>query len=200
MYSRYSLSELTAHLIGLLERRRTAFEIFDEEAEAALQKEATSALDVARAAFAEMADDPVYWERTERTVLTVALPRYLNLARAQHTLEHTAYGAWRGGDVLSRIAYAGMGLVTGIIVIRTAIPDWLEPLPIGLFFGGPLLPDLHAWWAKRGYAKSLEKLVHDMADEQRDVREYQPLLAPEPAKSKSEPEPSSAKTPERTRD
>ncbi len=200
MYSRYSLSQLTAHLIGLLERRRTAFKTFDEDAEAALRKEAVSALEVAHAAFAEMADDPVYWERTERTVLTVALPRYLNLALAQHTLEHTAYGAWRGGDALSRIAYAGMGLVAGIIVIRTAIPDWLEPLPVGLFLGGPLLPDIQAWWAKRRYAKSLEKLVSDMADEQRDVRDYQPLLAQEPAHAEAEPDEAPVKTPERTRE
>lgn len=198
MYSRYSLSELTAHLIGLLERRRTAFETFDEATEAALRKEATESLNVAQAAFAEMADDPLYWERTERTILSVALPRYLNLARAQHTLERMAYGAWRGGDVLSRIAYAGMGLVTGIIVIRTAIPDWLEPLPIALFLGGPLLPDLQAWWAKRRYAKSLEALVSEMADEQREVRDYQPVLSSDPPKSDAQPEP--VKTTERTRE
>ncbi len=179
MYTRYSLPELTAHLIALLERRRTAFDGWNDETEAALTKEATAALAEAHTGFVELADDPAYWQKTEHTLLTVALPRYLNLAKAQDALERSAYGAWRHGDLISRVAYAAAGLISGIIIIRTAIPDWLEPLPIALFLGGPLLPDLQAWRAKRKYAKALSGLVDDMAQEQRDVREYQPLgIAP----------------------
>ena len=179
MYTRYSLAELTAHVVALLERRRAAFEVWSEQVEDALTREAVTALEEARTGFAELADDPAYWERTSRTLIDVAVPRYLKLAKTQHALERSAYGAWRSGDVISRVAYAGMGLLAGIIIIRTPIPDFLEPLPIMMFLGGPLLPDLQAWWAKRRYAKQLTALVEDMAQEQRDAREYQPLgIAP----------------------
>ncbi len=179
MYTRYSLAELTAHLVSLLERRRVAFSEWNAETEAALEDEAKAALTEAHAGFVELADDALYWERTHRTLLTVALPRYFALAKAQHAFEHSAYGAWREGDLVSRIAYAAIGLFTGIIVVRTAIPDWLEPLPVALFLLGPLLPDLQAWRGKRRYAKGLAALVDDMAQEQSDAREYQPLgIAP----------------------
>lgn len=179
VYTRYSLPELTAHLIALLERRRTAFTQWSPQTEDALRRDAANALSEAHAGFVELADDPAYWQRTEQTLLSVALPRYLKLARLQQAREANAYGAWRQGDLLSRIVFAGAGLVTGIIIVRTPIPDWLELLPLILFLGGPLLPDLQAWWAKRQYAKALAKLVDEMAQEQRDAREYQPLgIAP----------------------
>jgi hypothetical protein len=179
VYARYSLPELTAHLVALLERRRAAFDRWSPQAEDALTQDAEAALTEAHAGFVELADDPAYWQRTRATLLTVALPRYVKLARAQHALERSAYGAWRAGDLLSRVAYAATGLVLGIVVVKTAIPDWLEPLPIALFLGGPLLPDLQAWWAKRRYAKALVTLVDDMAQEEKDARQYQALgIAP----------------------
>jgi len=179
MYTRYSLAELTAHLVALLERRRAAFEVWSQQIEDALTREAVTALEEARTGFAELADDPAYWARTSRTLIEVAVPRYLKLAKRQHELERSAYGAWRNGDLISRMAYAGMGLIAGIIIIRTPIPDFLEPLPILMFLGGPLLPDVQAWWAKRRYTRQLATLVDDMGQEQRDAREYQSLgIAP----------------------
>lgn len=173
--SHFQLAELTAHLVALLERRRAAFEVWDEKAEASLLEGANEALDEAGKQFKELADDQTYWSRTTGALREVALPRYLRLAKEQHALEKRGYGAWRGGDFLSRAAYAAIGLVAGFIILRTAVPDWLEPLPLALFIGGPLLPDAQAWFAKRRYAKQLVGLVDDMKAEQVDRRAYQPL-------------------------
>ncbi len=173
--SHFQLAELTAHLVALLERRRAAFEVWDEKAEASLLEGANEALDEAGKQFKELADDQTYWSRTTGALREVALPRYLRLAKEQHALEKRGYGAWRGGDFFSRAAYAAIGLVAGFIILRTAVPDWLEPLPLALFIGGPLLPDAQAWFAKRRYAKQLVGLVDDMKAEQVERRAYQPL-------------------------
>ena len=173
--SQYQLPELTAHLVALLERRRAAFDVWDEKAEAALQEAAQEALVEAGKQFREFADDAPYWQRTTEVLLEVALPRYFRLAKEQHALEKRGYGAWRGGDFISRAAFAGIGLVVGFIILRTAVPDWLEPLPLAMFIGGPLIPDAQAFFAKRKYAKQLLALVEDMKAEATDRRAYQPL-------------------------
>lgn len=173
--SQYQLPELTAHLVSLLERRRLAFDVLDEKAEAALREAAQEALDEAGKQFKELADDAAYWSRTTDALLEVAFPRYLRLARNQHALEKRGYGAWRGGDFVSRAAFAVAGLVLGFIVIRTPIPNWLEPLPLALFIGGPFIPDVQASFAKRRYSKQLLALVEDMKAEAIDRRAYEPL-------------------------
>jgi hypothetical protein len=184
--SQYQLADLTAHLVALLERRRVAFDVWDEKAEATLLEAAKEALDEAGQQFKELADDQPYWSRTTEALREVALPRYLRLAKQQHALEKRGYDAWRGGDFLSRAAYAAIGLVTGFIILRTAVPDWLEPLPLALFIGGPLLPDAQAWFAKRRYSKQLVGLVDDMKAEQVDRRAYQPLGIDEGAAGSTE--------------
>ena len=172
--SQYQLADLTAHLAALLERRRAAFDVWDEKAEGALLEAAREALDEAGKQFKELADDQPYWARTTEALLEIALPRYLRLAKDQHGLEKRGYGAWRGGDFISRVAFAAIGLVTGFIILRTAVPDWLEPLPLALFIGGPLIPDAQAWFAKRRYSKQLVSLVDDMKAEAVDRRAYAP--------------------------
>lgn len=176
----YHLAELTAHVIALLERRRAGLETWDEGAERLLLDEAKKALDEAGAQFKEVADDAAYWHRTAELLMTVAMPRYLKLAKEAQALEAAGYGAWRKGDFVSRAAYAAVGAVTGFIILRTAIPDWLEPIPLALFLGGPVLPDLQAWWARRRYRKALVQLVDDMQKEAEERRAYQPLGVSEP--------------------
>lgn len=171
----YHLPELTAHLVALLERRRAAIETWDEKGEAMLVEAAREALEEAGKQFKEVADDAAYWARTTDALLEVALPRYLRLAKEQHALEKRGYGAWRGGDFIARAAWALAGLVTGFLVVRTAIPDWLEPLPLALFIFGPFIPDLQGFFAKRRYAKQQLALVEDMKAEALDRRTYQPL-------------------------
>ncbi|MBM4779764.1 MAG: hypothetical protein GQE15_18825 [Archangiaceae bacterium] len=185
--SQYQLPELTAHLVALLERRRAAFDVWDEKTEAALTEAAQEALVEAGKQFKELAADAPYWQRTTEALLEVALPRYFRLAKEQHALEKRGYGAWRGGDFISRAAFAGIGLVVGFIILRTAVPDWLEPLPLAMFIGGPLIPDAQAFFAKRKYSKQLLTLVEDMKAEASDRRTYQPLGVDEGAVTDSTP-------------
>lgn len=173
--TQYQLPELTAHLVALLERRRAAFEAWDDATEDALRDEARRALEEAGRQFRELADDAAYWGRTTAQLLEVSLPRYLKVARAQHELERRKYGLWRGGDLLSRALYAVGGLVVGLVILRTPVPDWLEPIPLAFFVGGPLLPDLQVWVARRRYRKQLDRLVQDMREEAEDRSRYQPL-------------------------
>ncbi len=172
---RYQLPELTAHLVALLERRRVAFDKWNESTEKALYDETVAALGDVKKSFFEMTDDASYWGRVEHTLLRVVLPRYLRLAGEEHVRELTGYGRWRNGDLVSRAVYAGVGFIAAIIVWRTSIPDWLEPLPLAFFVVGPLIPDMQVSSAKRKYDKSLKKLVDDMRAEELDGRQYQPL-------------------------
>jgi hypothetical protein len=173
--SQFQLPELTAHVVSLLDRRRQAFDAWDEKTEAALEADAREALAEAGKQFREVADDAAYWTRTCELLLSVALPRYFKLAREQHALEARKYDVWRGGDFIARAAFAAVGLVLGLVILRTPIPDWLEPLPLALFIGGPLIPDLQTWWAKRRYARQLLGLVEEMREEAAARRAYAPL-------------------------
>jgi hypothetical protein len=49
---------------------------------------------------------------------------------------------------------------------------------LGLFIGGPLLPDLQSWFARRRYANKRRALVVDMEQEAARRSEYQPLFTP----------------------
>lgn len=187
--ARYQLAELTAHLVALLERRRGAFETWSPETERALETEATAALADAQKAFAEVADDPQYWRRVEHTLRSVVLPRYLRIAGEEHQRELSGYGIWRKGDLVSRALYAGAGLLAALIIWRTPIPDWFEPIPLALFVVGPLIPDLQLSLAKRRYDKQLKQLVEDMRAEQSDAKLYQPLGVDEGATGASVEQP-----------
>jgi hypothetical protein len=171
----FQLPQVTGHVLAWLERRRPGFGEWGDEVEARLTAEARLALaDVSRR-FAEVAADPVYWERLERGLFTVVLPRYFQLAREHHALQRRKYDLWRGGDLLSRAAYTGLGVVAAVVVALTRIPDWLEPLPFVLILLGPFLPDLQESYFERRYRRQLLTLVRDMGVEQRQLETYRPL-------------------------
>lgn len=174
--TRYQLSELTAHVVALLERRREGYTEWNAGVEDKLRQEAVAALAEAGRQFAEVADDKAYWHALEQTVLTAALPRYFALAKEEQALEKAKYGMWRGGDLISRVAYAAAGLLIAAIVLRTAIPKWVEPLPLGFFIAGPMIPDLQGWFARRRYKAKLQALVDDMKAEAAARAQYRPLM------------------------
>ena len=178
---RYRLPSLTAHVLSLLENRREAITEWGPDAEAKLTSVAEEALDEAGRQFAELADDKPYWRKLEDTVLTAVLPRYFKLAREEHALEQNKFNLWRGGDLISRVAYGASGLVAALIVWRTAIPDYLEPLPLAFFVLGPLLPDLQTWFAKRKYTGRLRDVVTSMAEETALREQYRPLMEGTPS-------------------
>lgn len=172
---RYRLPQVTAHVLALLERRRPAFEAFDEATERTLREEAERALAEAGVQFREVADDPAYWQRLTDAVLGVAWPRWVRIARDQHALERRKYGIWRGGDWIARGAYAGGSLLVAFVIAVTALPDWLEPLPLAGLLFGPFVPDVRVWWAERRWRGQLQGLVAEMADEQAQRETYLPM-------------------------
>jgi hypothetical protein len=183
---RFRLPQVTEHVLAWMERRRPGFNAWGGEVEEQLTAEARLALaDVSRR-FAEVAEDPGYWGRLERSIFTVALPRYFQLAREHHALQRRKYDLWRGGDLLSRVAYTGMGIATAVVVAITRIPDWLEPLPFAFIFFGPFLPDMQESYYERRYRRQLATLVRDMGVEQRQLEAYRPLDEPVPPALESE--------------
>lgn len=174
--NRYQLPELTAHVIALLERRRPGFSEWNADVEAKLIAEAKDSLAEAGKQFSEVSDDAGYWKRMEEGVLEVALPRYFQLAKEQHAAEKNRFWLWRGGDLVSRAAYAAVGVVLAAVVWRTAIPDWIEPLPVLMILFGPMIPDAQTWFARRKYAARLAHLVQDMQGEQQQRAQYRPLM------------------------
>jgi hypothetical protein len=125
--------------------------------------------------FSQVAVDPGYWERLERSVFKVALPRYFQLAREHHALQRRKYGLWRGGDLVSRAAYTAAGILLAIVIAVTPIPNWMEPLPIALILFGPFLPDMQEWSAERRYRGKLGTLVQEMEGEQQQLEAYRSL-------------------------
>jgi hypothetical protein len=172
---RFRLPDVTAHVLAWLERRRPGFGEWDAEVEAQLSAEARLALaDVSRR-FAEVAVDPGYWERLERSLFAVALPRYFQLAREHHALQRRKYGLWRGGDLLSRAVYTGAGIGAAVLIALTRVPDWIEPLPLVFVLFGPFLPDMQESFHERRYRRQLATLVRDMGVEQNQLEAYRPL-------------------------
>ncbi|MFT3841373.1 MAG: hypothetical protein QM723_30565 [Myxococcaceae bacterium] len=173
--SRFQLHELTAHVLGLLERRREAFKTWDADAEQKLIATAREALAEAGKQFAELADDKPYWAKIEKAVLEVAVPRYFKIAREQLALEAQKYGVWRGGDLVSRIVIGAAGAVVGLVMARTMLPKAFELLPLFAVVFGPLVPDVQFWAARRRWSKQLQRLCAEMGDEQLQQERYRPL-------------------------
>jgi hypothetical protein len=173
--SRFQLQELSAHVLGLLERRREAIKTWDADAEEKLLVTAREALVEAGKQFAELADDKPYWAKVERAVLEVAVPRYFKIARDQLALEAQKYGVWRGGDLVSRIVIGAAGAVVGLVMARTMLPKAFELLPLFAVVFGPLVPDVQFWAARRRWAKQLQRLCAEMGDEQLQQERYRPL-------------------------
>jgi hypothetical protein len=173
--ARFRLPLVTEHVLALLERRRPGFGEWGPEVEAHLEAEARQALGDVGRQFSEVAVDPGYWERLERSVSQVALPRYFQLAREHHALQRRKYGLWRGGDLVSRAVYTAVGILLAIVIAVTPIPNWMEPLPIALILFGPFLPDMQEWSAERRYRGKLGTLVQEMEGEQQQLEAYRSL-------------------------
>ncbi len=173
--ARFRLPQVTEHVLALLERRRPGFGEWKPEVEAQLEAEARQALGDVGRQFSEVAVDPGYWQRLERSVFKVALPRYFQLAREHHALQRRKYGLWRGGDLVSRAAYTAAGILLAIVIAVTPIPNWMEPLPIALILFGPFLPDMQEWSAERRYRGKLGTLVQEMEGEQQQLEAYRSL-------------------------
>jgi hypothetical protein len=171
--SRYSLESLSAFLVAHLERRRLAFSAWDAQTEQELMQAAVDALVPVRKQFFEITADEVFWRAQEKVLLTVTVPRYFQLAKVQHALEHAPHSQRRRQWTL-RVAYSALGLFSALLILRTAIPDWLVPFGVFLFVFGPFVPDLQKNLGRRRYLSKIEALLIDMKREEDDRNAYAP--------------------------
>ncbi len=177
---KYRLGFLSRYLLAALERKLPAYRAWTATAELDLRALVDEELLQARRQFTELADDPAHFDRIERAVREILLPRYFAAAKEEVALAARDYGVWRGGDLVARGTFAGAGLLLGLIAVW--LPNWLVPIetyafPVALFAIGPFIPDLQVWIAKRRHARRLERIARDMEDAEQHLDVYRPLVA-----------------------
>lgn len=174
---KYRLENIGRFLLEAFERRRPALEAWTPAVGQELRAEAErELLQMERQCVELGVDDPPYWLRARGALDAVLLPRYAALAREELALSKRDYGLWRGGDLVARLAFAGVGLVLGGLAVAIPwIPVTEKWVPWALFVAGPFLPDAYFWWYRRRYRKRLEALVEDLARAGDSLDTYRPL-------------------------
>ena len=174
---KYRLAAVGKFLLDAFELRRPGLTAWTPEVERELLAEAEGVLvDMERQCKEFGTDDPGYWKKARGALQAVLLPRYAALAKGEIALAKADYRLWRGGDLLSRMAYAGAGALLGIFIVKVPwIPITWEALPFVLFVGGPLLPDAQLWFYKKRHQRRLQALVDDLAKADRNLDTYRPL-------------------------
>jgi len=178
---RYSIPFLASVLISAAERRRPGLGPWSEKTKDEIRAVFQTELSQMRQQFFELFDDAAYWEKVERTLLDVCLPRYCALAEKQTNLERRDFGLWRGGDLVARGTYAAAGLLIGILMVRLPfipIPQTWDLFAFLTMLAGPFIPDAQIWFYKRKHRRELEAIVADMRQAEEQLRLYQPLQEP----------------------
>ncbi len=174
---KYSLAAVGRYLIESFERRRLSLREWSREIDAALRHEAEDEIAQMERQCSELGvTDPKYWQRVRAAVEDVVIPRYAALARDEIALANRDYGIWRGGDLVSRAAFAAAGFLLGIIAVETPyIPIYAKWFPALMLIAGPLFPDAALWWFRRRYRKKLALLIADLAKAADSLETYRPL-------------------------
>lgn len=187
---RFRLPFLAGVLIAAAERIRPGLGPWSPQVEARLRDVFATELSDVRARFLELFDDPGFFDRTQETLLEVALPRYLAAAQKQTALEQRDYGLWRGGDLLARGVYALGGFALGLFLVKAPfipIPTTWDLLAFAFLLLAPFLPEAQVWLLKRRYRSELRSIVEDLRDAEVHRELYQPLAAPQVPEELSDP-------------
>src|ERR1700761_2332239 len=116
---RYQLAAVGRYLLDQFELRRPGLREWNAEVEASFRDQAEREIQQMEKQLHELGiDDPQYWQRVRRAVDDILLPRYGKIAQQEIELARREYGLWRGGDLLARAAFAGAGLVLGILCVE----------------------------------------------------------------------------------
>ncbi len=178
----FTLPFVAGVLIAAAERRRPGLGAWTDASRKELEAVFRAELVDVKRQFFEIFDDKPYWENLEKTLLEVALPRYLAAAEPESALEKKSYGVWRGGDLVSRGAYMAGGLLVGVIMVKVPfipIPNTWDFFAFLTMLGAPFIPDLQVSFHKRGYHKALRFIVDDMREAAAKTKLYQPLSVDE---------------------
>jgi hypothetical protein len=174
---RYQLGAVGRFLLEQFELRRPGLKAVTPEVEAELRKQAEAEIAQMSKQLHELGiDDEQYWQRVRRVVDEILLPRYARLAQEEIDLAAKGYGIWRGGDLVARAAFAGIGFVLGVLAVEIPyIPITVRWFPVVPFLLGPLFPDVVTALYRRRYQKKLEGLVQDLARASDALDTYRPL-------------------------
>ncbi|MBN1960306.1 MAG: hypothetical protein JW841_05120 [Deltaproteobacteria bacterium] len=158
-----------------LERARPGFPLDAE----GFAKDAKSRLRVRlndlRAQYASMGADADF-TRVARELEEILLRRYLAFAYPQSVRDSRGGGAWRGGDVISRIILSLTGLaIGGFLIWAPFIPLWEKWIPFVFMVAAPAIPDIQKKWFFRQHKRHLLQLEKDMNEAAQALRDSQPL-------------------------
>src|ERR1700760_1611226 len=158
---RYQLGAVGRFLLEQFELRRPGLKAVTPEVQAELRQQAEVEIAQMERQLHELGiDDQAYWQRARRVIDEILLPRYAKLAQAELDLAAREYGLWRGGDLVARAAYAGIGFVLGVLCVEIPyIPISVKWFPVIPFVAGPFFPDLVVALHARRYRKKLEAIV-----------------------------------------
>jgi hypothetical protein len=174
---RYQLGAVGRFLLEQFELRRPGLKAITPAVEAELRKQAEAEIaQMARQLHELGIDDEQYWQRVRRVVDEILLPRYSKIAQEELDLAAKDYGVWRGGDLVARAAFAGIGFVLGVLCVEIPyIPITVRWFPVVPFLLGPLFPDAVTALYRRRYRKKLDALVLDLARASDALDTYRPL-------------------------
>jgi hypothetical protein len=166
---KYQLGAVGRFLLEQFELRRPGIKVWTPEVEGQLRVQAEAEITQMERQLHEMGIvDEQYWQRARRVVDEILLPRYAKIATEEIALAARDYGIWRGGDLVARAAFAGAGLLLGIICVELPyIPVQVRWFPVLPFVAGPLFPDLVTALYARRYRKKLDAIVGDLISPRR---------------------------------
>jgi len=174
---KYQLGSVGRFLLDQFELRRPGLKSWTPEIEGEFRIQAEAEIAQMERQVHEIGiDDQPYWQRVRRVVDEILLPRSGKLAQEPIDLQAREYGIWRGGDLLARAAFAGAGLVLGIICVELPyIPVQVRWFPVLPFLAGPLFPDVVTALYARRYRKQLAAIVQDLTKASDALDTYRPL-------------------------
>jgi hypothetical protein len=174
---RYQLAAVGRYLLDQFELRRPGLKAWTPEVAASFREQAEREIQQMEKQLHELGiDDAQYWQRLRRAVDDIVLPRYGKIAQEEIDLARREYGLWRGGDLLARVAFAGAGLVLGIICVELPyIPIQARWFPVVPFLLGPIFPDIVTTLYSRRYRNRMNKIVSDLKKANESLDTYRPL-------------------------
>jgi hypothetical protein len=174
---KYQLGAVGRFLLEQFELRRPGLKAITPEVEGELRKLAEAEISQMERQLHELGiDDESYWQRARRVIDEILLPRYAKLAQDEIELAGRDYDLWRGGDLIARATYAGIGFFLGILCVEIPyIPISVKWFPVIPFIAGPFFPDIVTGLHARRYRKKLAAIVTDLDKASGAIETYRPL-------------------------
>lgn len=172
----YRLDTVAAHLTERLEGARRSYLDRPDDLAAAARRIVDEALEEVVSEMNEVMADPAHAERLRHEMIETFLPRWLQVARLQNTLESGRLATWLQPNLAFRLGSFFLPLLFALGATRV-----LHSPVVALFFVVPfllpLLPELRTGLDARRYHGALQEIVNDLERIQLQLDAYQPPLS-----------------------